>query len=184
MGKTLYINKPGGALVKEESGVVENYPYGKEVDLDVVHPDAAKHIHRVTSTKKPPDAPADPLQQNLEAALIEAGQYYTTASAVPGNYEELTEDQAVRLVQSVKDEGSQAQIIAHELENEGRQRVLDAASSDDVMEMAEVFATVQEHKASKDEKKSAPAKTEKSESAKEPAKESGDGNTPPPTSKS
>lgn len=146
MSKTLYISKPGGALLQHESGEVISYDYGQKVDLEVLSPAQRNHLTHVTTTKKPAQSPPEPHEANLEAAMAEATNANTSASPVPGNYPELTEDQAVRLVQAVKNPNDLAVIIAHEMANLGREKVINAAPSS-VREEAEIRAMVAEFEA-------------------------------------
>jgi hypothetical protein len=145
---TLYVNKPGGAILHESTGESVVYHYGQEVDLDKIRESARKYLPRVTSTTRPPDAPEPPVNTDLETAMIEAGQQHSSASAIPGNYHSLTEDQAVRLIQSIENKNDQATLVAYEKQNENRLRVIDAASND-AKDQAEVLLAIEGYEAGK-----------------------------------
>lgn len=157
MAKSLYISKPGGAILAHEDGEHVNYQYGQKVDLDVLSAAQRNHLSHVTQAKAPEDAPPQPSDANLRAAQIEAAQVNTTASPVPGNYDELSEDQAVRLIGVVTDPSAQSAIVAYEMAHQGREKVI-AAATDDARAEAEVRAIVAEHEATAMNKAGEPPK--------------------------
>lgn len=143
--KKLYITKPGGVILHELDGQSQTYKYGQEVKLSEIKEEQHQHVPDYTSTKRPADAPPAVNEElTLDAAMQEAGQSMTTASAVPGNYETLSEDQAVRLVSSITNPGNQAQLVAHEMNNQNRERVINSADQG-VLEKAEVYAVISDH---------------------------------------
>ena len=143
----LYVNKPGGAIISEVTGESVTYPYGAEINLDQVQEGTIQHLGRVASATRPPDAPEPQDDGSLQAAMIEAGQVFGTASSVPGNYDSLSEDEAIRLIQSTSDADNQSQLLAHEISNQNRTRVKNAASNDDVLDKAEVWAKIKDYEA-------------------------------------
>lgn len=187
---TLYIDRPGGVILHHKSGEGVSYDYGQQVDLDDLSEAQKNHIHRFTSTERPDDSPPPPGDTALDSAMITAGQPNSTASPVPGNYNELTDEQAVRLVRSMRDPRRQAVVVAHEMANKNRRKVV-AAASQDAVEEANIRRIVTEHeekqsteapradlsqtqKASPAKKESSPSKTKKESSS--------EGSTPPPSS--
>lgn len=144
--KTVYVKKPGGVIAPLANGDTKHFAYGDAVDLNALSDTGRKHVSRVTTTKKlKEDAPA-PTDNSLQAAMADATNVNTTASAVPGNYRDLSEDDAIRLIQMVRDPKAQAEIVAFEMANEGRSKVINAAS-EDVRDEAEVRRLVEDHAA-------------------------------------
>lgn len=141
--KTLYISKPGGALLQHKDGETVSYDYGQVVDLEVLSSAQLNHLAHVTTTDTPAASPPQPNDAQLDAAMAEAGAVNTTASPVPGNYGELSEDQAVRLVQSVRDPAAQAVLIAYEMAHANRGKVV-AAVPDEVQNEASIRQVVAE----------------------------------------
>lgn len=146
MSSTLYIKDPGGAILAHADGEHVNYTYGQRIDLTVLSAAQKNHLGHISTTKKPAQAPPSPGDANLNAALIEANNVNTTASPIPGNYSELDEDQAVRLISNVRDPQVQAVLIAFEMSTLNREKVI-AAADDEVRNEAEVRAIVAEYEA-------------------------------------
>jgi hypothetical protein len=146
MAKKVYINVPGGAILNMADGESVVHAYGQEVDVEAVTDGQREHLPAITTTRRPTGEVPGPQEAQLAAALADAGQINSTSSPIPGNYGELTEDQAVRFIQSVDDASSQSVIIAFEIGNLNRQKVIDAAPRA-AREEAEVRALIAEHEA-------------------------------------
>jgi hypothetical protein len=124
---TLYVNKPGGVIVQTKAGGSVPLAYGAVVPVDQLK----DHVDPSTfSDSKPRLAAADLVADaHRRAALAENGQVNSSSSPVPGNYNDLDEDTAARLVQNLAayPEGQLA-ILKHEVAFKGgRQKVIDAA---------------------------------------------------------
>lgn len=117
-----YINRPGGIVVALANGERRHLKYGDEV------PELAPHVNaeRFSDTvkRKPDPLPESEASEKLKRALNrDTGK----TSAIPENYNELTVDEVVGLVQNSEDDDA-ALILLHEITTYGRQKVVDAAS--------------------------------------------------------
>jgi hypothetical protein len=147
MAKSLYIKKPGGAILHEVGGEHRQYMYGEKLDLDKLTEAQRNNLDHVTTTKRPSDAPVTGNEEaQIRAAEAEANNVNSTATPVPANYDQLTEDEAVRLIGSMKDPSAQSAVLQYEIQHENRERVLNAGHEDAVAQ-AEVRATVADFEA-------------------------------------
>lgn len=130
-----YINKPGGVILHLKDGSSEHYTYGREVDEDALAEHQLEHLGNFTDGNRrklqsvPDEVRAQLEEANQAAVQADLGQPNSTSSPVPSNYQELDENGAVGLIRAL--EGypeAQAKIVLHEMVNDGRQAVLDAAS--------------------------------------------------------
>lgn len=127
-----YVKLPGSAIAHRKDGTGIHLLYGQKVPLEELSDASLANLHRFADTTFR-GVDSDP---NLEAAahartaLANAGQVNSGSSPVPGNYAELDEDTAARLVANMElYPQSQAQVLIHEkLFHGGRQKVIDAAS--------------------------------------------------------
>jgi hypothetical protein len=121
MADKLYIKLPGGAIIHHADGGSEYYAYGQEVDLEVVADHAKETIDRVADSQQRVAADVN------EAAREVAAEEPAAKVAVPGNYDELDEDEATSLVAGLP-VASQIEVVKHEILHKNRTKVLDAAS--------------------------------------------------------
>lgn len=124
----LYVNLPGGVVVHENSGQSITLAYG-----DVVPDNLAEYVDPTTfADSRPRTTVYDPEHDaKVRAAQTAADQVGSSASAVPGDYAELDEDEAVTLVRSYANRpAEQAAVIRHEIaiHNGGRLQVVDSIS--------------------------------------------------------
>lgn len=133
MADKLYVNKPGGVIVHMKDGTSKSLTYGDPIpDGDEPSEQVADYVNIKTfadKTKRKPDAEEIQIQEaHRRAALSENGQVNSSSSPVPGNYSELDEDAASQLVSNLAAyPEQQASVVQHELLNENRQKVIDAA---------------------------------------------------------
>lgn len=137
MSDTLYVNKPGGAIVQMADGSSENFGYGAVIDPDKVSEAQKPHLGRITDTNRKSVSPdQESANERLKAAYqsaatVDGGQVNSSANVVPSDYGSLDEDGAIALIRALEDyPEAQAQVVLHERVNYGRERVLDAASNE------------------------------------------------------
>lgn len=127
MAETLYVNKPGGVIVQLKAGGSRALAYGAVVPQDEIkdHVD----VKSFSDSKARGAAPDLVAEAHRRAALAENGQVNSSSSPVPGNYNEIDEDTAARLVQNLAAyPEQQLAVLKHELAFKGgRQKVIDAA---------------------------------------------------------
>lgn len=136
MPSTLYINKPGGAILHLKDGSQETFAYGAPVDPDNLADYQKATIASVTDGSRKSESPAE---VEINARLKDAhnasvaahgGQVNSSANVVPGDYGQLDLDGAIGLVRALEAyPEAQAQVVLHEMVNYGRDKVVDAATS-------------------------------------------------------
>ena len=124
MAEQYYIKLPGGAILHQSDGSTLYYKYGEEVDLSELAGYQAETIDNV----------ADNTQRSIENANVELARDAAAAepakeAAIPSNYNQLDENEAVTLVLN-SSTAVQAEVLKHELIQQNRNKVIDAASSE------------------------------------------------------
>ena len=126
----LFVNKFGGVIVHLKDGSSKHLLYGDQVPVD----ELAEHVEPDTfadSKTRHGHASDDPVRAAHNRAAHDHVSPGSSASPVPGNYEQLSEDEAALFVQTLSnDSKSQAAVLVHERLNAGaRQAVIDASTS-------------------------------------------------------
>lgn len=124
MADKYYVKLPGGAIIHHTDGSSEYYAYGQEIDLSVVAEHAKKNLDRVADNQQ---RVVEDL--NVDLAREAAAEEPAAKAAVPGNYDELDEDEAASLVAGLP-VASQIEVVKHEILHKNRAKVLDAASNE------------------------------------------------------
>lgn len=122
------VKHPGGVILHHADGISEYYAYGSEVD-----PDQLADYQRDTLGQYTDDndrtAYQVERQAHKNAAFADSGQINSTSDPVPGNYGDLSEEEAAQLVMAINDQQVQARLLLHErLHGGSRQMVIDAGS--------------------------------------------------------
>lgn len=129
----MVVNHPGGVILHLKDGSAEYFGYGARVDEDQLAEYQRENLGDFTDDKDRTAYTQESVEHraHVQAALTDAGQPNSTSDAVPGNYGELSEDEAAQLVLALQaDPQSQARILLHErVHHGGRQLVIDAGSS-------------------------------------------------------
>lgn len=123
MADKYFVKLPGGAIIHHADGGSEYYAYGQEIDLSVLPEYVKDNIDRVADHQQRVAEDVNDLAR--EAAAEEPA----AKAAVPGNYDELDEDEAASLVAGLP-VASQIEVVKHEILHKNRAKVLDGASSE------------------------------------------------------
>lgn len=137
------IKHPGGVILHLKDGSSEHFEYGRRVNPDDLADYQKANLHHFADDKDRSayvQTPQVEQDAHRHAALADAGQPNSTSDPVPGNYGELSEEEASQLVLSCQSEPAvQARILLHErLHGGSRQMVIDAGS-DEGTEIAETL---------------------------------------------
>lgn len=134
---TLYESRPGGTIVRLADGTATQATYGQAYVGDLapekldpqVAAELTSHADATPRISAQDQGLAAARDAHQRAALNEGGQPGSSQSPVPGNYSELDEDGASRLVSMLDGyPEQQASVVMHEILYAGnRRKVVDAA---------------------------------------------------------
>jgi len=128
-----YINQPGGVILHLTDGTTEHFQYGQEVDQERLADYQRENLSQFADDQeRTAYAPQSQTERaHAQAALVDQTQPNSTSDPVPGNYNELSEEDATALMMVSRDNPEiQARLVLHEKVFGGsRQKVVDAASS-------------------------------------------------------
>lgn len=125
------VKHPGGVILHLQDGSAEYFGYGTEVDEDRLADYQKDTLGNYTDDKDRSGYRRDQeTAAHKNAAFADSGQINSTSDPVPGNYGELSEEDAAQLLLAMQgDPQIQARLLLHERVACGsRQMVIDAGS--------------------------------------------------------
>lgn len=139
-----WISYPGGAIVEKSDGSREHLLYGAEVNFDDLADHAAaglisQNLIDTQMGRKPQHIAA----QAADQANADIDRSNVDLSAVPDNYRELDEEEALGVVRAYgRSPKKQGQVLAYEILHSNRQGVVDGGSKKGRAHAEELLAEV------------------------------------------